>query len=385
MSSYDGPYVLAKSVRLSHKGREVLSTFASGCHFPTREQKSAMLHQVRETDPEYSIAKLNGWFTHRRQELRKDRRGGFEDVPNTLLDPTTSLAREMWPSLSADALNRLHNMLLEQPHMTVQHKELLASHFGVDIKHVENFINWRVACLGNTHVGWGHVQQHSSPNATGNDDMDIDQFDAQSDSHAHLPTPVGSISPEPVHGKAPVYHAQMHHRPSLLSVDTNIIPSGSGVGRLPTPISTVDPCAQCPQLHVMQGSSNTTPSQLVPCDQCRPAANLFPSPPPSERHSHSKSPPTSFTSLGALPNVLTQEAGPSKPENRQKIRGSEPVTTMRPPLSSQSPARTPRTLRDLDEAYGSTYTRIERFLQNTRRGQYARIGLTPEMLKDIES
>ena len=44
----------------------------------------------------------------------------------------------------------------------------------------------------------------------------------------------------------------------------------------------------------------------------------------------------------------------------------------------------PRTLRELEEAYGPTYARIERFLQDVSRGQYTHVGLTPEMLKEVK-
>jgi hypothetical protein len=69
------------------------------CHFPSKEQKDAILHEVHKTDPEYSSAKLIQWFNNRRKKEQRDKR---EDVARTLLDPTTSLARESRPSICFD-------------------------------------------------------------------------------------------------------------------------------------------------------------------------------------------------------------------------------------------------------------------------------------------
>jgi len=72
-------------------------TFDSGCHWPSREQKDALLREVQKTDPGYTSAKLVTWFSNRRKSLhepRKEQKGGSEDALNTLLDPTTALARE---------------------------------------------------------------------------------------------------------------------------------------------------------------------------------------------------------------------------------------------------------------------------------------------------
>jgi hypothetical protein len=72
------------------------------CHLPSKEQKEALLREVRKTDPEYSLAKLIHWFSNRRRlyhESKKEQKDGKEDVLSTLLDPTTSLARESRPSI----------------------------------------------------------------------------------------------------------------------------------------------------------------------------------------------------------------------------------------------------------------------------------------------
>lgn len=72
------------------------------CHFPSKEQKDALLREVRKTDPDYSLAKLMHWFSNRRrfqQESKKEQKGKREDA---LLDPTTSLARESRPFVCFD-------------------------------------------------------------------------------------------------------------------------------------------------------------------------------------------------------------------------------------------------------------------------------------------
>jgi hypothetical protein len=76
-------------------------TFDGGCHFPTREQKEALLRELQKTDPGYTLQKLSAWFiSHRRsfQESRKEQKDG-EDNLSTLLDPTTALARESKPPI----------------------------------------------------------------------------------------------------------------------------------------------------------------------------------------------------------------------------------------------------------------------------------------------
>lgn len=72
------------------------------CHFPSKEQKDAILREVHKTDPEYSPAKLVQWFSNRRKESKREQKDKKEDVVRTLLDPTTSLARESGPSIYFD-------------------------------------------------------------------------------------------------------------------------------------------------------------------------------------------------------------------------------------------------------------------------------------------
>jgi hypothetical protein len=94
---------------LSNARLESCLTASPGCFerypFPTREQKDALLQEVQKTDPEYSLTKLLRWFTNRRRsyhESRKEQEDGGENALNTLLDPTTSLARESRPYTYVD-------------------------------------------------------------------------------------------------------------------------------------------------------------------------------------------------------------------------------------------------------------------------------------------
>jgi hypothetical protein len=122
LSGLFGEQCVPARTRLSSQGRAVLirehsvdhsfrfyfdnAAFPGGfdrCHLPSKEQKEALLREVRKTDPEYSLAKLIHWFSNRRKRLyhesKKDRKDGKEDVLSTLLDSTTSLARESRPSI----------------------------------------------------------------------------------------------------------------------------------------------------------------------------------------------------------------------------------------------------------------------------------------------
>lgn len=278
----------------------------------------------------------------------------------------------VWPSLSADTLSRLHNMLLEQPHLTVQHVALLASHFSVDKKHVEKFIIWRAACLQNCRVGQEQQLRPLPPSARGNEMMDVDEADAQSDGRPHLPTPAGSISPEPVHCKTPAIFT--FHQSVFPSLDTSF----GAIGRRevnwpPSPMSAISPRSQS---RPRQGSSNSSQPQLD-----SPTISYLPSPPLHERSSNATSSQPSRTSPSDPPNVPTKQAGPSKPGLRQPVESDAPETSLSARLPPLPPIPTPRTLRELDEAYAPTYAKIERILQNVERGKFVHLGLIPEMLR----
>ncbi|KAI0250075.1 hypothetical protein BJV78DRAFT_619349 [Lactifluus subvellereus] len=269
-------------------------------------------------------------------------------------------------------------MLLEQPHLTVQHVELLANHFGVNKKHVEMFIVWRGACLQDCRVGQEHQRRPLPPGASDNDVMDVDEADAQSDGRAHLPTPTGSISPEPVHRKAPAFF--VHHR----SINPSAVDTSSGAigrGEVSWPLSPMSAISPHSPSRPLQGSSNPSQAQLDLRGRHSPTINLLPSPPPHERPSNAKPNQLSRTSPSDLPNVLTEQAGLSKLGPRQLFRSGAPERSLSALLPSLPPIPTPRTLHELDEAYGPTYARVERILQNIERGKFAHIGLTPEVLK----
>ena len=279
----------------------------------------------------------------------------------------------VWPSLSADVLRRLHSMLLEQPHLTVQHKEILASHFGVERKHVENFLNWRVACL----LHPGHGDSHVSKEFVDDDIMDLDE---PPEPRTHLPTPAGSTSPEPLHRKTPLVCSQMHsHPPSPL--DT--IPSASGArasGWPPSPGSTTPKSyLRSPPLHV---SSNTSLYQANAMSITHLAS------PPHDRLAHAKPIQRFPASSSALPNTPSEVADAGRmtsvigQENNPTPALASAAAPAKPAVTDASPG--PRTLREFEEAYASTYARIERFLQDVRCGKCAHIGLTPEMLNEIE-
>jgi hypothetical protein len=210
---------------------------------------------------------------------------------------------QVWPSLSADTLRRLHTMLLEQPHPTVQHKELLAIHFGVERKHVENFIQWRVACL---HTEDGHpsredVQQgHKTLPPIVTDEGVMDTKEA-TDPHAHLPTPAGTISPEPVHRRTSfILHADRHSP----SVDTS-------------PLS--------PDKF---GSSGWPPSPS-------PVSTHLPSPPPhDQRPSHAKHAQVSPPSPPGPQNVPSEDPRPTRQDDRLHAL----TNAAAPKMPAQAPA-----------------------------------------------
>ncbi|KAI0002293.1 hypothetical protein BJV74DRAFT_47019 [Russula compacta] len=291
----------------------------------------------------------------------------------------------MWPSLSADTLHRLHNMLLEQPHLTAQHRDILASHFGVERKHVENFIKWRVAY---SHPENSPQRGHRPLPSTLTDD-DIMDMDELSDPQAHLPTPAGSISPEPVYGTTPFARAQMHSRPSI---DTMSPLVSGGEHRFSWPHSPGSITSIFDSyLHPHTSSPLRTTSNSAPSSQANTpvVTTHFPSPPSPEHLSRSPAKPTQFSpsSLSALPTMLSSsgDASSTTPNTGQEDSGRAlaGAAPSKPPQASASPA--PRTLREFEEAYAPTYARIEQFLRNVERGKYAHIGLTPEMLKELES
>ena len=243
-------------------------------------------------------------------------------------------------------------MLLQQPQITVQQKELLASHFGVERKHVENFLSWRVACLH----------------------RELQDMDEPSEPLAYLPTPASSISPEPLCREMPLIHAQMHHQPLA---DTSPTSSGRLVpGCHPTPGSVLEShLPSSPPLHIPSNMSPHQTNSLM-------ISHL--SSPPREKLSHAKPiqrlPPT----LSALPNTPSGDTNRMTLGTGQETRspGLASAAVVKPPGASSSAA--PRTLRELEDAYAPTYARIDRFLQDVGRGKYARVGLTPEMLKEVK-
>lgn len=375
-----------------------------GCPFPTREQKDALLQKVLKTDPEYSLTKLTRWFSNRRMsslghESRKEQEDNGENALNTLLDPTTSLACEsrtytyvdthrgllyllVWPSLSAETMQSLHNMLLEQPHPTAQHKELLAKHFGVEREHVESFISWRIACINNEDedVWREKFQRGRKPlPATSFDDDDNMEVDELLESQPYLPTPASSTSPEPVYGMTPFIRAKMSRRES---VDT--VPSGEHEPNSPiSPGLMIDSLSRRPALHI---SPNATPRQAY-----APTTTYFPSP-----VSHIPRSPTKLVSplsppQSTCPKAPSAASSPRMSHTRQEgssragTHTSNGVASVGKP-SRQAPrpsTRPPRTLCEFEEAYAPTYARIERFLRDVESNKLRHVGLTPEMLKQI--
>ncbi len=366
------------------------------CPFPTREQKDALLQEVRKTDPEYSLIRLNRWFSNRRR-LCPESRKKQDDALNALLNPKSPLAGEsrssvlvdthgllyslVWPSLSADTLYRLHVMLLEQTHPTEQHKELLAKHFNAEREHVENFLNWRLACLnnGDNDVRQENPQRGRKPLPTTTFDDDTMEIDELAHSQPYLPTPAGSTSPEPVHGMTPFIRAKMGRRESL---DTGPIASGKYEPNSPTsPVSLIE-----------SNSPSRTPALRISTDATPRQANSpdLPSPTSHLRRSPKKPSPDSPSSpLSSAPNAPPSDASPKTFNTRQEDRshtgahGSTSVASVEEPLrQAPGPAtRIPRTLREFEEAYALTSARIERFLRNVESNKLVHVGLTPEMLK----
>jgi hypothetical protein len=280
-------------------------------------------------------------------------------------------------------------MLLEQPHPTAQHKELLAKHFGVEREHVENFLSWRLACLNNEDNNvWRENYQRGRKQlpttAFDDDNMEVDEL---LESPPYLPTPAGSTSPEPVYGMTPFIRAKMGRRESL---DTGPFAPGEHKPNSPTSpgpmIESNSPSCR-PALHI---SPNATPRQVN-----SPLTTYFPSP-----VSHIQRSPTKRTlpvvssplspSQSTRPNAPSAASSPRTSNTRQEGRSrtgthaSSGVAVGNPSPQVPEPAtRTPRTLREFEEAYAPTYARIERFLRDVESNKLARVGLTPEMLKQI--
>jgi hypothetical protein len=240
-------------------------------------------------------------------------------------------------------------MLLQQSQIKVQHKEMLASHFGVERKHVENFLNWRVAFL--------HPEQQD--------------MDEPSGPQPHLPTPASSISPEPLYREMPPIHAQMRHQPpanTSPSTSSGLVP---GCPPIPEPVLESH-FPSSPPLHIPSNMSPHRTNSLM-------ISHL--SSPPHEKLSHVKPiqrlPPT----RSALQSTPSGDTDGINAGAGQEIRspGLASAAAVRPPGTTSA---VPRTLRELEEAYAPTYARIERFLEDVGRGKYARVGLTPEMLNE---
>ena len=269
-------------------------------------------------------------------------------------------------------------MLLEQPQITVQHKELLTKHFDVERKHVENFLNWRLACLSrednNVREEDPHRAREHPPGTIYDDDiMDVDK---RPEPRPYLHTPASSTSPEPVYSMTPFIREQLHRRPS---VNTNLVASCEHEFGWPT--SPRNSQSRPQALHI---SSNVPPSQAN-----SPVTTYLPSPTsPRMQLSPTKSIPVSPSSPppSTSTNVPPAVTGPMTFDTRQEDKSRTHASAARVENPPQAPAlRTPRTLRDFEEAYAPTYARIERFLRDVECNKYARVGLTPEMLKQVRS
>ena len=131
-------------------------------------------------------------------------------------------------------------------------------------------------------------------------------------------------------------------------------------------------------------SSNATPGQANSPEKIyhHPSptshAQLSPTKPNLVLPSPSVSP--DVPSADASP--MTSDTGVTGLDNNRSCTHTSVAPVGKPP---QAPATwIPRTLREFEEAYAPTYMRIERFLQDVENNKYARVGLTPEMLKQIK-
>ena len=338
------------------------------------------------------MPKLLRWFSNRRRGSRKVQENGGGNALNTLLDPTTPLAREsrpytcvdthhgllyllVWPSLSAELLHRLHTMLLEHPHPTAQHRELLAKHFGVEREHVEHFLTWR-HCLNNedNDVWRENVQRGRKQLPTTAFDDDNMEVDELSESQPYLPTPAGSTSPEPVSGMTPFIRSKMGRRESL---DKGPFAPGEHEPNSPVspgPMIESNSLLRRPALHI---SPNATPRQAN-----SPVTPYFPSPVSYIQRSPTK--PTLVSPLSPSQSTRTNAPSAAFSPRTSVTRQQGWNHTGTHASSAPGPAtRTPRTLREFEEAYAPTYARIERFLRAVESNKLTHVGLTPEMLKHI--
>ncbi|KAI0262225.1 hypothetical protein BC834DRAFT_972223 [Gloeopeniophorella convolvens] len=230
-----------------------------------------------------------------------------------------------------------------------RHTELLANHFRIDKQHVENFINWRAACLPSDDLKSEHTQQQrklSPASVAGTEDMDVDDYEnTKPGPSAHLPTPAASISPEPKYRTIPLLDVEVSpRRPTLYSLASN-------------PRLCGDPGA--PVLRASPGADVVTSSRTQP----QPAAPLLPTNAPSQ-----------------------DIARPSESASAQSAGSSALARPAAPSLASllETGLSLPHTLHELDEAYAPTYAKIERFFKAVEEGRYARFGLTPELLESVE-
>jgi hypothetical protein len=256
-------------------------------------------------------------------------------------------------------------MLLEQPHPTVQHKELLAKHFGVERKHVDNFLSWRIACLHSedNDVRREDIQREPRKDLPApfydDDTMDVDK---PLGSRPYLHTPSSSsTSPEPVESMTPFIRTKLHHRPTI---DTSSLASREHQSSwLASPASLIE--SNSPS----RRPSNATHSQVNSPVATSPTSHAQLSPTKPTPISPSSSSPS------ASPNVHTRQ------EHRSRTHTS--VAPVGNPPQAAAP-RIPHSLSEFEEAYAPAYERIERFLKDVESNKYVHVGLTPEMLKQIK-
>ena len=283
-------------------------------------------------------------------------------------------------------MHRLHAMFLEQPHPAAQHKELLAKHFGVEKEHVESFLSWRIACINNEDKGvWREKFQRGRKPlpVTAFDDDDNMEVDELLELQPYLPTPASSTSPEPVYGMTPFIRAKMGRRESL---DASLFAPGEHEPNSPiSPGPMIESLSRRPALHI---SPNATPQQAY-----APTTTCFPS--PVSRIPRSPTKPTLVSPVSQSQSTCRKAPSPTSSSRMSHTRqegSSRAGTHTSSGVASvgisfrQAPrhsTRPPRTLREFEEAYAPTYARIENFLRDVESNKLRHVGLTPEMLKQI--